>query len=435
MGELETPDYMKNLNKYLGLEKDDNEVVDSFVYNPPDPIGDSIKKNLGLNQDQSLNDYLKTQKVAQEKQAQQNIYNTIDKHLAEERQYNEISNANSSLNNLMPQRQEEKPQQGRINIIDNNYQKENSYQNQVPSIYDMLGLYSRPEPGRDDLFDLPEIPGINGDNNVTGNEESAEAFNVFDDEVEKDSEEDEFEGWDLTPYEWIPNEVLDLDGSSPESEYFRKRENNFTKYHWDQYKIDSLWEASSEIEEAYGIEIDPPLLLSVIIAEGTGSFNTSSANKAADGGNGAESDYALDLMKANDLIFGKILGYIYYGDQFREMLEEDSGLPGIEDGGSLYKYLNWRTPIINLDRGKVYPGVYAAHSGWWYNVANSYDKLGGDTTGFEEYLSSIDKSVVEDIAEALGIVLPDLEFYADNDGKDWLGDLNGEYTICIPEDY
>ena len=213
--------------------------------------------------------------------------------------------------------------------------------------------------------------------------------------------------------------MLDYNGDSEEAQYFRKRDENFTKYHWNQKKIDALWQGTEEIQKEYGLDIDPRMLLAVIIAEGTGSFDTSSKNKAADGGNGAESDFDRDLAKASDLILGKMLGYIYYGDEFREAVNEYGNQLGIDDGGSFYQYCNWQTPIIRLNKGTVESGIYAGNNSWWSDVESIYNKrLGGDAAGYEEYLSSINKSVVEELAEELGIDLKQYKFY-----------LYGENTI------
>ncbi|MDE5698378.1 MAG: hypothetical protein K2I96_13375 [Lachnospiraceae bacterium] len=45
----------------------------------------------------------------------------------------------------------------------------------------------------------------------------------------------------------------------------------------------------------YGVQADPRLMISIIGAEGTGSFNTDIVNKAADGQNGPKEIFAVDL--------------------------------------------------------------------------------------------------------------------------------------------
>lgn len=51
---------------------------------------------------------------------------------------------------------------------------------------------------------------------------------------------------------------------------------------WNQNKINVIWKKCEEFYEDYGVQVDPRLLLAIIVEEGTGSFNTSSDNKAGD---------------------------------------------------------------------------------------------------------------------------------------------------------
>lgn len=97
---------------------------------------------------------------------------------------------------------------------------------------------------------------------------------------------------------WIPA-VMNLNGEL-ESEKYLNTKLSKLRLKWNQGKIDELWMACEKINEDYGIQIDPRLLLAIIIQEGTGSFNTSSTNLAADGQSGIETDYSKDLMKANN---------------------------------------------------------------------------------------------------------------------------------------
>ena len=100
--------------------------------------------------------------------------------------------------------------------------------------------------------------------------------------------------------------------------------------------FDYLWFSLNYIHDRYGLQIDPRFLLAIIIQEGTGSFNTSSTNKAADGQNGVEVNFALDTMRANNLLFGKLLGYIYYGDAFRQAAENNADKKGIRSDADLF---------------------------------------------------------------------------------------------------
>ena len=76
---------------------------------------------------------------------------------------------------------------------------------------------------------------------------------------------------------------------------------------WNQNKINVIWKKCEEFYEDYGVQVDPRLLLAIIVEEGTGSFNTSSDNKAGDGGNGPEANFEVDCEKAVDLLGGKII--------------------------------------------------------------------------------------------------------------------------------
>lgn len=230
---------------------------------------------------------------------------------------------------------------------------------------------------------------------------------------------------------WIPKEIMQYNGDSDEEKYFKKMSQKFTKLSWNQGKIDELWESVITIKEKYGIEIDPRFLMAVIIQEGTGSFNTSSSNRAADGQHGAESNYAVDLMKANNLIFGKMLGYIYYGDEFKKVVVESAGkYEGITGNGDVFQYINWETPIIRMTSLRVDIGVYAGNGTWGDNVRSIYSKrLGGDVEGYSNYLENFDKSFVEKIANDLGITLRNCKFVVSQNAQDSKGDENGEYTV------
>ena len=232
--------------------------------------------------------------------------------------------------------------------------------------------------------------------------------------------------------DWIPSTALDFNGSSDAAKYFRKYEKKFTKLHWDQEKINGLWQVSIEINKQYGIQIDPRFLLAIIIQEGTGSFNTSSTNRAADGEHGVETNFAVDLMKAESLIFGKILGYIEYGDEFRQVASTNSNKNGINGNGDIFQYCNWNTPIVRMNSKKVDNGVYASHGSWGEAVEKHYIELGGDASGYESYFSNIDKSVVENIAKTEGIKLPTFDFTPKENAKDSKGILvKGQWTISV----
>jgi hypothetical protein len=209
---------------------------------------------------------------------------------------------------------------------------------------------------------------------------------------------------------WIPAE-FQYNGSSEAEKMFKRRSLKFTKMQWNQEKIHGLWEATKKIQETYHIQIDPRFLLAIIVSEETGSFNTSSTNRAADGEHGAETNYAKDLMKANSLIFGKILGYIYYGQEFRQAVVKNNKLSGITGKGNVFQYCNWTTPVIRMKSKQVDCGEYASDNHWCENVMGVYNMFSDkEAANYEQYLLSLDKSIAQRIAASEGIKLPNITF-------------------------
>ena len=203
--------------------------------------------------------------------------------------------------------------------------------------------------------------------------------------------------------------------------YFEKK-----NIDWTQEKINEVWYSCRQIYDEYKINIDPRILLAIIIQEGNGSFNTSSVNKAADGQNGYEEDFATDLFKANDLIFGKFIGYLCYGDKFEECVNSNDVLKE-QNAGGIFDYFNWNTPIVKPWDGVIYSGVYANHSAWGNNVEKIYEDLAyeGASKDYSEYVSSINK-----INELIGdMKIVDYSFEVVNEGQDSNGDDNKSLII------
>ncbi|WP_025716669.1 hypothetical protein [Paenibacillus sp. 1-18] len=228
---------------------------------------------------------------------------------------------------------------------------------------------------------------------------------------------------------WIPPE-FQYNGSSEAEKYFKKHSKKFIKQKWNQEKLHSLWEATKSIEKTYHIQLDPRLLLAIIIQEGTGSFNTSSTNRAADGQHGVETNYAKDLVKAHNLIFGKILGYIYYGEEFRQVVIKNNNLKGIKGKGDIYQYCSWKTPIVRMNSKRVDYGPYAGHGTWGGDVKSIYDKLSNkESDNYDLYLSNISKSTAQNIASSEGIKLPVITFKALQNAQDSHGYKIKEWTV------
>jgi hypothetical protein len=220
---------------------------------------------------------------------------------------------------------------------------------------------------------------------------------------------------------WIPDEPLRIDDDNMLT---RK----LIKLGVTQEKIDDVWEASRSYYSAYGVELDPRFALSIIAQEGTGSFNTSSINRAADGQHGFEKDWALDLVKANDVLFGKMLGYMAYGNEFNSAVAGTDS-PGIGDEGNFSKYANWNTTIVSVKNGKVRNGTYAGHGKWNEGITSFYESVAGpgQMQAYSDYITAFGKEKVHEIAPSID--LPDTNFAECQNAQDSRGELNGEYTI------
>ncbi|MBE6759620.1 MAG: hypothetical protein E7554_05950 [Ruminococcaceae bacterium] len=223
-----------------------------------------------------------------------------------------------------------------------------------------------------------------------------------------------------TSTDWIPP-VMQLDGTSPEEIYLRNRitQGNIKwQTKWDQEKINSVWAACELIYKEHGVQIDPRILIAIIIQEGNGSFNTSSTNRAADGEHGYEANVSKDLARATDLIFRKVLGYIQYGEEFNNTVAES-----LDTSGNFIQYLNWETPILKLNDAQSSTGVYASDTNWSKNVCSIYERFVGSDTAVEDYtnyLLSLDKSYVTDNVSHI----PDYDFVP-------LKNTNGQCTNVI----
>lgn len=229
---------------------------------------------------------------------------------------------------------------------------------------------------------------------------------------------------------WIPNQILQYNGSSGASKLFKYHSENKFQLRWNQDKIDKLWKGVKDYYYDYNIQIDPRFLLAIIIEEGTGSFNTNSVSLAPDGGYGVQTNYSDDLMVTNALIFGKILGYTYYGKDFRTAVSNNNYLGnGINGNGNIFQYVNWVTPIIDLNHNSAWAGLYAGGALWGDDVKKIYKDLGGDPAGYESYISSIGTSSVNQIAKKFNIVLTSFTFKPDMNSVDLSGNPNQMWTI------
>ena len=226
--------------------------------------------------------------------------------------------------------------------------------------------------------------------------------------------------------EWYGN-PMQLDGDSEQERYLAERLNSL-EIAWNQEKVNLLWIACEKIYIEYGINIDPRILLAIILQEGTGSFDTSSVNKAADGQHGAELDYAKDMMRANSHILGKIVGYMYYQDDFEKAVLNCESLRKNKDGG-VFDYFNWELPIVDFKKNMVWVGVYASHSVWGDNVEKIYEDLSHKGAGEEytKYVSDLDKGKVEKLIG--DIKMPKYKFTGVQEGCDSAAKPDGTWIV------
>ena len=187
---------------------------------------------------------------------------------------------------------------------------------------------------------------------------------------------------------------------------------------WNQTKINELWRRSENYLLQYGVDLDPRLVLAIIRVEGTGSFNTNLDELAGDGGGGIQTNFDADVSSANALLYGKLLGYIHYKDQFQEAVQKnnDGTYPYITGEGDIFQYMNWQTPRF-FSQSPWYPsiknyfesGVYAENVYWYNTVIEKYNLLtiGSIESGvgegadlYAEYAKTIPASVADKILGA-----------------------------------
>ena len=239
---------------------------------------------------------------------------------------------------------------------------------------------------------------------------------------------------------WIPD-VMQLNGTSEQEKYLLDRLTGINSkisdenahLRWDQEKINKVWAESMKFYNKTGVEVDPRLLLAIIIQEGTGSFNTSSTNKAADGQNGINHSFDDDLSLAMDLLGGKIISYAYYEQEFSSARANayERELPGIKDYNDILHYINWQTPRLHLINPNFDSGAYAGDNNWNRKVREIYGKVAFDGAAgqYTEYAKSLGKDKLTGLAEKYQITINSVTFEARQEGRDPFGKSNGEYVI------
>ena len=212
--------------------------------------------------------------------------------------------------------------------------------------------------------------------------------------------------------------TLQMDGSSPEEVHLKTLVDSTNEkikdpaLKWDQEKVDEVWRACEALYDDCGLQLDPRLLISIISIEGTGSFNTSAVNKAGDGQHGVEKDFSKDMVAANRLLMGKLMGYIVYHEEFKAAVQanNDGTYEFITGEGDIVQYMNWQTPKIQLD-GQVPSQVYAGNVNWAKDVSELFEGFGVTAADYDKVVAGTDVNVVQNI---LGkeVDFPEYEFNA-----------------------
>ena len=197
---------------------------------------------------------------------------------------------------------------------------------------------------------------------------------------------------------------------------------------WTQEKVDKLWEYCGYIYDSYSINIDPRIMLAIIIQEGTGSFNTNSKELAIDGQNGPESDFEKDISKALNLIMGKTVGYSIYWEDFENCIKSNDSMVSQNDGG-IFDYYNWKTPIVKFDSNEIESGVYACHSVWGDGVESIYESFAykGAAEDYTNYVRNIDDKLIQEITKEID--KPVYDFKVVNDGQTFDGKINNSLVV------
>ncbi len=238
---------------------------------------------------------------------------------------------------------------------------------------------------------------------------------------------------------WIPEAVMQLNGTTPEEIALKKwidATNNNCKSEelkWNQDKINKVWDACRDFYHEYGVQVDPRLMISIIGAEGTGSFNTDMVNKAADGQNGPQKNFAADLENAVDVVGGKVMSYAYYKEDFSAAREKayQQGLAGIKDYDDVLHYINWETPRVSTISQETDIGVYAGKNSWNRDVRQVYSDIAFDGAAgkYTEYALSLGSDKLVEVTQKIGAEIQTVQFQAAKEGMDKDGISNDEYVI------
>jgi hypothetical protein len=121
---------------------------------------------------------------------------------------------------------------------------------------------------------------------------------------------------------------------------------------WSDAKSRKVWEEAKRQSALTGVTIDPRLLLAVIRAEGTGSFNTNFRPKATDGGGYIQPDFDADLREAfNGHAMGKIRAYSHYAAAYQRAASAAA------NSGRTFLVYYWLDPDEGVCKAKGYKTI------------------------------------------------------------------------------
>lgn len=156
-------------------------------------------------------------------------------------------------------------------------------------------------------------------------------------------------------------------------------------------------------------------------------------NKAADGQNGPQKNFAADLENAVDVVGGKVMSYAYYKEDFSAAREKayQEGLAGIKDYDDVLHYINWETPRVSTISQETDIGVYAGKNSWNRDVRQVYGDIAFDGAAgkYTEYALSLGSDKLVEVTQKIGAEIQTVQFQAAKEGKNEMAEPNGEYVI------
>ena len=135
-------------------------------------------------------------------------------------------------------------------------------------------------------------------------------------------------------------------------------------------------------------------------------------NLVRDRQHGIEVNYAVDLVRANDLLIGNVLGYVIYQDEFREAVQanNDGTYRYVTGEGNIIQYMNWETPVVYYNDGiSINPAVYAGNVYWANTTTGIYESLGGNVEEYDMIVSNTNPEAIE-LVLGQEIDFPEFEF-------------------------